>query len=236
MLKNQKNRFLMLEGVHAYLTEHEEIYQSETGLIEARDSLLAKMTEINETEHQRFNVLAGKVNARTASRNKMTTLGLAIASKLYSLGIKSGSSELTAQSDYSRSVLIKKRDIELLVILDTIKSNAVSQAEALSQYGITAEKISAFAEGIASYRDKVESKISAQSIKAGAGKNIEKLFTEARVILKSIDKMMEEYYESGSQFYMGYKSARSIKNYGIRHRQPELQNPNLQQAPVPPQS
>lgn len=227
MNKIQKNSFLMLEGVHAYLAEHENIHQNEPGLSEAIGILGTKISEIHDTENQRFNVLIGKVKARKIKRGKLTTLGLAIASKLYAYGKKVNNTELMAQSDYSRSVLNRKRDIELLVVLDTVKANSSQHIESLLQYNITAEKINEFGEEIASFREKIENKISSQSIKTGARKNMQKMFKETRDILRSIDKMMEVYYDSGSQFYLGYKSVRIVKNYGIRHK------PLLLQSPLP---
>ena len=78
--------------------------------------------------------------------------------------------------------------------------------------------------------------ISSQSIKTGARKNMQKMFKETRDILRSIDKMMEEYYDSGSQFYLGYKSVRIVKNYDIRHKPLSFQSPIPETDPKASQS
>lgn len=220
MKKRLGNKISMYEGVHAYLTEHEEIFISIAGMIELRGKLHDKITEIHGKQNEKENVAKGKKEAKEATRENMITQGLAFAAKLFDLGKKSKNIELSAQSDFTRSMLGKLRDPELVNLLETIKTNAASNIQELSAYGITQDKFDSFINSFNVYKAAINSKLSSAAIKVSANKTLTVLFKEADVILRTIDKMMEEFHDTESQFYLGYKNARSIKDLGLRHRPP----------------
>ncbi|MBK9334714.1 MAG: hypothetical protein IPM96_20510 [Ignavibacteria bacterium] len=65
MNKRLSNKLTMLGGVHAYLSEHENIYPSNPGMINVREKLHLKITEIQNREIQRLNVLKGKKRSKS---------------------------------------------------------------------------------------------------------------------------------------------------------------------------
>ena len=218
MNKHQSNKISMIEGVHAYLTEHENVIENAAGIKSAAESLQVKITEIRSKENERLNVLKGKTLAKEAFRKHIVTQGLSFASKLFDLGKRSGNIELMTQSDYCRSDLKNIRDLELMLVLQTIKENAAANIEKLAVYGITQEKLDVFSSETVQFQESIDRKLTSVAIKISAGKTLTVLFREADQILKTLDKMVEEYHDSDNQFYLGYKSARSIKNLGLRHR------------------
>ncbi|MBK9333151.1 MAG: hypothetical protein IPM96_12285 [Ignavibacteria bacterium] len=218
MNKRLSNKLTMLGGVHAYLSEHENIYPSNPGMINVREKLHLKITEIQNREIQRLNVLKGKREAKATYRELLITGGLSFAAKLFDLGKEMNNIELSSQSDFTRSELDKQRDLELLATLEFIKENSEAYIEGLSAYGINEEKLRDYAANLSIYKSSLESKLTSEAIKSSAGKTLAVLFQEASQILRSLDKMMEEFYGTERQFYVGYKSARNIKDLGIRHK------------------
>ncbi len=224
MDKRLSNKLTMIEGVHAYLTDHENKFSSNTGMVNTKERLLLKIGDIYDMEAQRVNVLKGKMEAKETYRDLIITQGLSFSAKLFDLAILNKNIELSAQSDYNRSALSKQRDRELLGTLEVIKENAEANMEALSVYDITPEKLQSFATMISIYRSRIESKQTSEALKSSARKTLSVLFKEANLILKSLDKMMEEFHDTEVQFYVGYKAARNIKDLGIRYR-PDTQGP-----------
>ncbi|MBK8982397.1 MAG: hypothetical protein IPM38_08795 [Ignavibacteria bacterium] len=195
-------------------------------MVNTKERLLLKIGDIYDREAQRVNVLKGKMEAKETYRDHMITQGLSFSSKLFDLGNLNKNIELSAQSDFNRSGLNKQRDRELLGTLEVIKENAEANIEALSVYDITPEKLQSFATMISIYRSRIESKQTSEALKSSARKTLSVLFKEANLILKSLDKMMEEFHDSEVQFYVGYKTAQNIKDLGIRYR------PDTQGLPI----
>ncbi|MBK9333899.1 MAG: hypothetical protein IPM96_16190 [Ignavibacteria bacterium] len=229
MEKRLSNKLSMIEGVHAYLTDHENKFSSNTGMVNTKERLLLKLSEIYDREGQRNNVLKGKKEAKENYRDHMITQALSFSARLFDVANLNRNSELSAQSDFSRSDLVRLRDWELIGTLDVIKNNAETFMEALSVYNITPEKLQGFAEMISIFRSRIESKQTSEVIKASARKTLPVLFQEAKLILRSLDKMMEEFHDTDVQFYIGYKAARNIKDLGIRYR-PDTQGQPIGEA------
>ena len=233
MIKRHENKITMLDAVHAYLSEHDNIIESNSGIAMIKEELGRKITEIRIREVLRENVNKGKTKAKHNYRNEIIRIGLSIASKLYDYGKKSGNAELLTQSDFARSDLSRIRDSELINLLHNVSENTEIYLESLSSYGITREKADEFISKMNAYRNSLENQLASKAIRISAKKSLVVLFNEADMILTSLDKMVEEFHRTDVQFYNGYKSARSIKNLGIRHRQPEELIPET--GPPPPQ-
>ena len=75
MNKHQSNKISMIEGVHAYLTEHENVIENAAGIKSAAESLQVKITKIRSKENERLNVLKGKTLAKEAFRKQIVTQG-----------------------------------------------------------------------------------------------------------------------------------------------------------------
>lgn len=236
MDKKQSNKMSMIEGVNAFLSEHEIVFNNDAGLKETAIKLSQKINEINARENIRVNILKGKKEAKQISRDYIITRGLSVASKLFDYATESGNSELKAVSDYTRSGIRKVRDTELLIILDTIRENASVNLESLAQYGLTQEKLDTFTSDMERYQTAIDRKKSSEAVKISSKKTLSALFTEAGQILRRLDKMVEEYHDTDSQFYNGYKSARNIKDLGIRHKpEDRLKEVTNKAAAVPKQ-
>ena len=235
MIKRHENKISMLEGVNAYITEHEYITSDNAGILIVNEDLGRKIEEIKNSEVVRTTVFKGKTIAKNINRGDVINLGFEFASKLFDYGVRSGNAELKSQSDFNRSEMDKMRDTELLVKLQIIADNLDQNINALSSYGITREKADHFKQKTDEFRNIFESKLTSQAIKSSARKTVSVLFREADLILKSLDMMVEAYQKTNKQFYNGYKFARSIKNLGKRYRQPREQMPEQIPEQLPEQ-
>lgn len=233
MIKKHENKIAMLDGVHAFINEHENIKAANSGLALVNTDLGNKIEEIRSLENTRMNIFKGRTISKNKSRAEIINLGFDFASKLFDYGKKSRNSELVSQSDFNRSEISQIRDTELINRLQNISENVESNQEALLTYGITPEKFGEYKEKVQSFISTLESKTTSQAVKISAGKTISVLFREADVILKTLDKMIESFQLTEIGFYKGYKAVRSIKDLGRRYRQPKEQVPEqtLEQTP-----
>ena len=225
MLKRHENKIAMLDGVHAFINENENILASNSGLVLVNRDFGNKIEEIRNLENTRLNVFKGKTISKNKFRIEMINLGFDFASKLFDYGKKSGNQELVSQSDFNRSEVEKSRDTELINRLQNISENVELYLESLLPYGITLESSNEFRNKVQAFKEVLDNKATSQAVKISARKTISVLFREADVILKTLDKMAESFQLTEIRFYNGYKAARSIKDLGKRYRQPEEQIP-----------
>ena len=224
MNKKLENKIAMLDGVHAFISEHGNVISENSGLRLLNEDLKRKTDEIRNLENLRINISKGKADAKNVNRRYITSVGLSLASKLFDYAKKSGNSELKSQSDKSRSELERYRDTEQIIVMLKIIENAETYLEALNEYGLTRESLDKFKSDLNFFRESLDSKTMSAALRVSAGKSLNVLFREAKEILKTIDMAVEEYKESDITFYNGYKSVRMIKDLGTRYRVPKEMN------------
>lgn len=219
MIKNQKNRYTMYEAVTAYLENNSSKYSDNAEFTDHFSSYRAAVTEIALTEDQRSKAVTGKTKSKNILREQVTEQALAVAGAVYSFAKKSGNVSLLESTDQNKSKLDRFRDTVLVIELNFIKDKALENSQAMEGYGFTAQKLSEFADNINAYANAVGAKAAGGAAKSGASKSLVTLFKDASDILDSIDRLMEIYRGSDEEFYQGYKSARVVKDLGIRHKE-----------------
>lgn len=219
MRKNQKNRYTMYEAVTAYLGENSAKYSDNEEFVEHLGSFRAAVTEIALTEDQRSKAVTGKTINKNILRDQVTIQALAVAGAVYAFAKKSGNVTLMESADQTKSKLKRFRDNGLVIELNSLKDKAVNISSDLERYGIAADKISQFTDNISAYSSAIGAKAAGGALRSGASKSMTTLFNEAGNILDSIDKMMDIYRVNEEAFYLGYQSARVVKDLGIRHKE-----------------
>lgn len=209
----------MYEAVTAYLENNSSKYSDNAEFTDHFSSYRAAVTEIALTEDQRSKAVTGKTKSKNILREQVTEQALAVAGAVYSFAKKSGNVSLLESTDQNKSKLDRFRDTVLVIELNFIKDKALENSQAMEGYGFTAQKLSEFADNINAYANAVGAKAAGGAAKSGASKSLVTLFKDASDILDSIDRLMEIYRGSDEEFYQGYKSARVVKDLGIRHKE-----------------
>lgn len=218
MIKNQKNKYSMYDAVSAFLDENSSNYSGNEEFTEHINSFKASVNTIELKEDLRNKATKGKVTDKNINRESVTNQALGIAGALYAMAKKNGNVTLLESVKYTKSGLNRFRDTGLVIELNSIKEKAVEYSEAITRYGISSDRLAEFTENIKIYEDALAAKASGGATKSGAVKSLLTLFKETDDILDSIDRLMENYKVSNSEFYDGYKTSRVIKDLGIRHK------------------
>ena len=230
MLKNQKNKYAMFNGVLAHLEKNSSKYTDNEEFINHRDSFKSKAESIESKEDERSKVTSGKTKDKLFKREKVTLFALGVAGAICAYAKKSGFITVAESTKLTKSKLNGLRDNVLLIELKSIREKAELYSEAISKYGYPAEKLEEFANSILQYSIALRAKANSGAVRTGATKSLKILFKEADIMLDSIDRLMENYRDTQKEFYDGYKASRVIKNLGIRHNPEE--EPDNPEVPV----
>lgn len=231
MQKRHKNKLAMYSAVQSYVDDNQNLISGNEEFMLHKNSLTDLIIDIRNKQEIKNNATKGKVKDKDLTRDLVTKQALAAAGALFAFAKKTGNQPLVASVNYSRSRLDRLRDVELIIVLNSIKDKLNENSAEMIKYGISAEKLSAFLTNIETYSRAVAAKDSGGATKKGASVTLETLFKNADDLLISIDKLMENFIDSNGDFYSGYKSARVIKDLGVRRNsgiQPGPENP----APV----
>jgi len=217
MIKHQKNKYSMYVGVRAYLDKHVSGYEDNIEFNEHINSYKAAINEIELKEDERNKATKGKVKSKTVSRETASDLALAAAGALYSFAKKRGDVTLMDSVKHRRSGFTRMRDALLVIELNSILDKSKQYRSEISRFGITPEILSEFENEVMRYTEALGAKNTGSATKSGAKKTMAALFSEADSLLDSIGRFMDLYRIKDPEFFAGYRSARSIKDLGIRH-------------------
>ncbi|HMS34393.1 MAG TPA: hypothetical protein PKC91_09920 [Ignavibacteria bacterium] len=221
MQKRQKNKFAMYGTVHTFLEDKSAVYADNEEFNLHRISLKQNLAEIRLKDDTGKKATKGKSKNKEVTRTSVSSQALAVAGALYAYAKKSGNQSLIASMNLTKSKLDKLRDSELITELNSIKEKAIEKSADIRKYGIPAEKLESYTTNIETYSKALGAQDTGGAVKKGAYKSLSTLFKDADSLLDSIDKLMENYKDSNEDFYAGYKTARVIKDLGIRHNEEE---------------
>ena len=227
MLKNQKNKYAMYNGVIAHLEKNSSKYTDNEEFINHRNAFKSLTEFIGSKEDERSKATKGKTKDKEANREKVTIFALGVAGAICAYAKKSRMTTLAESTKLTKTKLDSLRDNVLLIELKSIRDVAMLYSDAMSKYGFPPEKLEEFVNSILQYSNALGAKANGGAVRTGAFKSLKTLFKEADSMLDSIDRLMENYRDTHKEFYDGYKASRVIKNLGIRH--------NPEEEPVNPE-
>lgn len=211
----------MYTGVTAYLDKNSSLFADNEEFINHRNSFKSISEQIGLKDDERNKATTGKTKDKEEAKISVIKQALAVAGALHAFAKKAGAVTLQETTRYSKSKLDNLRDNVLVIELNSIKDKAIQNSDAITKFGISAEKLAAFEDNISQYANALGAKASGGALKTGAIRSLNMLFKDADSLLDSIDRLMENFIDSNVQFYSGYKAARVIKNLGIRHDEVE---------------
>jgi hypothetical protein len=222
MNKPEENKLSMYDAVLNLLEANAAVTgtlpafaQAETEFQTVVGNIKAKETQLNEA-------VAGVTNSKHNAENEMIEDVLKAANALFVFAKRQNDEELKAISDINHSKLKKLRDTELVGKARSITDKANTNIAALNDFGITPEFVTALTEKTDAYESSLGNQAAGFAGKSAARQSLSELFTNADSILKDeLDNMVELLKESNGDFYNTYKSARSIKDLGMRHESGE---------------
>lgn len=220
----------MVDAVVSYLTGN----QSVTSTVPAISEQLARLAGIQEKirtfDEVQFSIAKVSVANKAQARSEAEKVSSAVAGKLYNFGKKTGNNDLTERFNLTISDFRNYRDVDLVSRLAAMKEIVNANFSELGTYGIDQEKLQSFNTTVDQYIGSVGNREISYAEKKAARRSISQLFVEAGETLQALDKLVEEYRDSHSNFFNGYKSARGIRDLGNRKKAvPESPENNTQQ-------
>ncbi len=231
MQKRLKNKFAMFTTVHTYLKDKSTLYMDNEEFISHANSLRNTIAEIRLKDDAGKKATKGKSKNKEVTKTSVTNQALAVAGALYAFAKKSGNQTLLASMNLNKTKLEKFRDTELITELNSIKDKATEFSAEIAKYGISSAKLESYTANIETYSNALGEQDTGAAQKKVAYTSLSALFKEADDLIDSIDRFMENYKDSNPDFYAGYKTARGIRDLGIRYNDEDEEAGNPEQTP-----
>jgi hypothetical protein len=218
MNKRQKNKLQMLDAVQAYLSTHRSVFAEFPAIDERLAELKKAHEKISAKEDFQLTAAVASTAEKSQTRINAEITGSSLAGILYDFGKKTGNTEFISKYDVNISYLMSIRDVNLVIFLNALISDTEANKEELTDYEINTETIAGFIQKFNAYFNAVSSKERVAAEKRAAVQSIAGSFSDADEILRSLDKLVEKYRNTDPEFFNGYKSARTIKDLGMRRK------------------
>lgn len=226
MNNSQENQLTMFDASLNLLDTRQDVTSKlpiYAGAIQAGKD---KTAEIRAADAAREMIFQGITEEKKRERMELESAVFKTATSMYLYGEISGNSEFTDAFDFDRSDVSKLRDQQIINTATTLHDSASAILTELTDYGITAEVLAR----LIKERDDFAALISESGSASAEGKaatiNLKKLFSEARDIFeKRLDKLADFFRDSDPDFFEEYTAARRIIDRGIRHDDPEEDEP-----------
>jgi hypothetical protein len=218
MDKQHENRNSMHKAVDTFFIERSAKIEGSKVLKETVDSFHNLCTDIDSKLEQVIKSTNGKTAAKQQAQDEM--LGSAFDIKA-ALLVFAGStsnhtiSDLASISDYR---LARMRDTEQKVYCDSLYEAAMANLGTLADYEVTQEEAAAFRQRIDRFAATLGSREATPAEAKALRESLFMLFDNATAVLETIDELMKRFRTKDPEFYNAYKSARMVKDVGIRHR------------------
>lgn len=222
----RENKLTMYEAVKTVLANNSAITGTIAALATAITSFTGFIDQIKAKEIERNSATQGNAQNKNDARELLKDEMMAVCGAIFSLGETTSDNTLKAEGNVSRSELSQMRDTALVTKAQTIKGVADANAAALVPFGVSAADITSLETRTTTFNGLIGVRVAGSSIQGAAGAQVEALFKKAdKVLVNQIDKLMENFAKSETQFYDEYHLARQIIDLGVRHEEPTPPTP-----------
>ena len=169
--------------------------------------------EIETAEQEKQTATTGKTASKGEAEAVLISEAVTIAAALKALGSVTNDKELLEAGSETKSSLYGTRDTDLITKTQLIHDFANTNAVALADYGITPAMITDLQASITNFNSALGTREESVALQVAAGAEVESFFKDAdNLLLNQMDKIMEVFRESDTQFYNEYKNARVIRD------------------------
>ncbi|MEZ4690063.1 MAG: hypothetical protein R3A12_07730 [Ignavibacteria bacterium] len=227
LTKRQENRLSTFLDIETVLDRNMGRINTIPKMADSVANFKQVISDINTKAELRNTVYKGASETKSQKRTEMENLTFELSSALYSFGHNTSNEVIMAIANMSASMLDRMRDTEITNKANTILTALNENADALVEYGITENEISALSNCIENYKTSSSDKSGSFTEKVVITKSLKELFETGNEILeKDLDRMVNSLQTKDKNFYDSYYAARSVKNLGVRRKkQPESNAP-----------
>lgn len=208
-----ENKLTMYRAVETLLDNNAAKTGSITAFATAITNFKNQITEIETAEQERQTATTGKTASKGEAEALLVSEAVTIAAGLKALGSVTNDKELLEAGSETKSSLYGARDTDLVTKTQQIHDYANTNAAALADYGITPAMITSLQTRITDFNAALGTREESVALRVAAGAEVESFFKDAdNILLNQMDKIMEVFRESDTQFYNEYKNARVIRD------------------------
>lgn len=223
MTDKQENKLSMYRATETVLNDNIAIWTGNALFTTVKTALSAKIAALLTARQRQQEIITGIATDKQVLRKIMTTKAGSIAAKVVIYAEDTNNNELLNEVKVGNSRLDKERDDAIAGICQNILDHANDNLVALAAYGITAPMLADLQTAITTYAAKVPKPRVAQAAKKAVTTEITNLIKDIDKTLKvRVDKLMEDYKTTETEFYNTYKSAREIIDLGATHTKMEV--------------
>jgi len=208
-----ENKITMYRAVETLLDNNAAKTGPITALATAITNFKNLIGEIETAEQEKQTATTGKTASKSEAESLLISEAVTIAAGLKALGSVTNDKELLEAGSETKSSLYGTRDTDLVTKTQQIYDYANANAVALADYGITPAMIASLQTRITDFNDALGTREESVALRVAAGVEVESFFGDADdILLNQMDKIMEVFRESDTQFYNEYKNARVIRD------------------------
>ena len=208
-----ENKLTMYKAVETLMDNNAAKTGPITALATSITNFKNLIGEIETAEQEKQTATTGKTASKGEAEAILISEAVTIAAGMKALGSVTNDKELLEAGSETKSSLYGTRDTDLVTKTQQIYNYANTNAAALADYGITPAMITSLQTRITEFNAALGTREESMALKVAAGAEVEGSFSDAdNILVNQMDKMMEVFRESDTQFYNEYKNARVIRD------------------------
>ncbi|MBI3417270.1 MAG: hypothetical protein HY043_18420 [Verrucomicrobia bacterium] len=212
MKTSDQNRLNMVTTTRSVLAkpDYASLWDDIPAFTDSVDKLDAKITQINQQSQIAENG-SGAADAKKLARATLCKSVCEVMGAVQVYAAKNADAELGAKVGYAPSKVVAGKITEVIARCRTIWTAANDNADALTDLGITAAKLTALKKAIDAFDKLKNAPREDQSERSAAGKLLPVAIGEAVAILgDELDGLMPQFQDANPNFYNGYFAARVV--------------------------
>lgn len=219
MQKRLTNKLRMYHALHSMLANYKTKWEAVQAIENTIQSFEGLLNEIDACSIITSANIKGETVYKKEIRLRVIERTLEISSILSALILQTNEQYLGTKLDYSKSKLVKMRDMQLEITSSAIAEQATKYLTLLATAKITANNIELLKTDIKTFSDLLPLQRHSLTGRKVANMKLNDLFAQTDALLKNqLDRLMLRYKQTQPEFYSNYKSSRHVINYGVRHK------------------
>ncbi len=210
MLIIQNNKLRSYATVDAVLDTHETKWTALTAFAAGAarlKGLIGEIQDLGQTQASRTGAASEKAYALEALGHAAFEVGAAV----HAYAVATEDFALEGRVDFSRSSIRLGRESSVVARCRDIHAAATAQVADLTDYGITAAKLTALKKKIDAFEASLSKPRQQIATSSAATVALAEKFSEVDTVLnKCLDKLVYQFRDSAPDFFNEYQSARSI--------------------------
>lgn len=217
-----ENLLRMFNAVLQYLKQNPAAWPENEPVGVVLEEMAIRVGQVESTRQMVDTDQSGVTREKTAFKAELTEATLALASVIYAMAVRTNNLLLQGKTNLRESDLTRLSEAGLATVAKNVLDLANENLDQLAPYQVTAETVANQETILKNYKDSLAIPRATVAERKAANEKIKTLVKQTSQLLDSqLDRLMMPYKKTNPDFYHGYKNARKIVDYGIRHEKPE---------------